>query len=129
MMAAWTSDELARIGAAEELQLSALRRDGIARRPVTIWVVHVGDDVYIRSWRGRAGAWYRAARSRHEGHIRAGGIEKDVTFAEEAAPDLNDQIDAVYRAKYRHAASDVPPMISPEARATTLKLVPRTTGA
>ena len=61
---------------------------------------------------------------RHEGHIRAGGLEQDVTFVEEANPGINDQIDAVYRAKYRRSASYVPPMISPEARATTLRLVP-----
>ena len=37
---------------------------------------------------------------------------------------INDALDAAYRTKYRRYASYVPPMISPEARATTLKLVP-----
>ncbi len=46
---------------------------------------------------------------------------------EETDPSINDQIDAAYQAKYRCFSSYVPPMISPEARATTLRLVPRAT--
>ena len=122
-MGTWTSDELTTIGAADELELASLRRDGTLRKPVTIWVVRLGDDLYIRSYKGSEAAWFRGVQVRHAGHIQAGGIEKDVTFVEETDPSVNDQIDAAYRAKYRRYASYVPPMISPEARATTLKLV------
>jgi hypothetical protein len=53
-------------------------------------------------------------------------VEKDVTFVEETDPEINDQVDAVYRSKYRHhPASYVDPMVAPEARAATIKLVPR----
>jgi len=124
-MTAWTRDELSKIGDAEELDIAPLGGGGTLRKGGTIWVGRHGDDLYVRSWRGRSGAWFRAAQARHEGHIRAGGIAKDVTFVEETDPSVNDQIDAVYRAKYRRYASYVPPMISLEARATTLKLVPR----
>ena len=37
-MMTWTSDELTRIGEAEELQIAAVRPDGALRNPVTIWV-------------------------------------------------------------------------------------------
>ena len=125
-MAAWTNDELNKIGKAEELQIASLRRDGTLRNPVTIWVVRLGDDLYVRSYRGRTAAWFRSAQVRHEGQIRAGGVNKDVTFMEEANPTVNDQIDAAYRTKYRrYAASYVDPMVAPEARAATIKLVPR----
>jgi len=91
---------------------------------VTIWVVRHGDDLYVRSWRGRGSTWFRGAQDRHEGHIRAGGVEKDVVFVE--VDDLNDEIDAAYRAKYdRYGANYVDPMIGPEASAATIKLVPR----
>jgi hypothetical protein len=124
-MATWMSEELNKIGTAQEMEIASLRRDGTLRNPVTIWVVRVGDDLYARSWRGRTGAWFRGTQVRHEGRIRAGGIEKDVTFVEEAAPDINDQIDAAYRTKYRqHGARYVDPMVSLEARAATIKLVP-----
>ena len=42
-MMTWTSDELNKIGNAEELEIISLRRDGTLRKPVTIWVVLVGD--------------------------------------------------------------------------------------
>jgi hypothetical protein len=123
-MAAWTSDELDKISAADELELTSAKRDGTLRKPVTIWVVRHGDDLYVRSWRGRTSAWFRGSQDRHEGHIRAGGVEKDVVFAE--VDDVNDEIDAAYRAKYdRYGATYVDPMIGPDARAATIKLVPR----
>lgn len=129
-MTTWTSDELSKIGAAEELQIASLRRDGKLRKPVTIWVVRLGDDLYVRSVNGRTGTWFRGSQERHEGHIRAGSVDKDVTFVEEADPDLNDQIDAAYRTKYRrYAASIVNHITSPEARAATIKLVPRSTSS
>ena len=126
-MTKWTSDELSKIGSAEELKIAPVRRDGTLRSPVTIWVVRLGDDVYVRSYKGRsAAAWFRGALVRHEGHIRAGGVEKDVTFVEEIAPGSNDQIDAAYRTKYRrYSASIIRSVVSPEARSATIRLVPR----
>src|SRR5688572_24316749 len=100
-MTAWTSDDVDKIGRAEELEIAPLGRDGTQRTSVTIWVVLVGDDLYVRSYRGSGGSWFRGTQVRHEGRIRAGGVEKDVTFVEETDPGINDQIDAVYRAKYR----------------------------
>jgi hypothetical protein len=123
-MAAWTSDELDKIAAADELELASAKRDGTLRKPVTIWVVRHGDDLYVRSWRGRTSTWFRGSQDRHEGHIRAGGLDKDVVFAE--ADDVNDEIDAAYRAKYnRYDATYVDSMVGPQARAATIKLVPR----
>jgi hypothetical protein len=124
-MTTWTNDELDRIAAADELQLASLRPDGTLRNPVTIWVVRHGDDLYVRSYKGPDAAWFRGTQVRHEGRIQAGGVAKDVTFAD-ADHDLDGQIDAAYRGKYRrYSASFVDPMLSPQARSTTIKLVPR----
>ncbi|MGE5666881.1 MAG: DUF2255 family protein [Betaproteobacteria bacterium] len=126
-MTEWTSDELNKIAAAEELQIASLRRDGTLSHPVTIWVVRHGDDLYVRSAYGRTASWFRGTQNRHEGHIRAGGVDKDVLFVE-ADDDVNNEIDAAYRTKYhRYSARYVDPIVSPEARATTIKLVPRPT--
>ena len=123
-MSTWTSDELDRIGGAEELEIASVRRDGTRRRPVTIWVVRHGDDLYVRSVNGRTSSWFRGAQARHEAHIEAGGVDKDVLLVE--TDDLSDKIDAAYRAKYhRYAESIVESIVSPNARAATLKLVPR----
>jgi hypothetical protein len=123
-MSGWTDTELSRIGAAEELEIASRRRDGTLRNPVTIWVVRQGDDLYVRSVNGRTSSWFRGVEVRHEGHIRAGGVDKDVSFVE--TQNLNDAIDAAYRSKYhRYAEGIVGSIISPNARAATLKLVPR----
>ena len=127
-MTTWTSDELTRIGAADELEIASLRDDGTLRKGVTIWVVRLGDDLYVRSVRGRGSAWFRGTQVRHEGHIQSGGVEKDVIFVEETDPGINDQVDAALRTKYRrYDARYVDPMLTPEARAATIKLVPRGT--
>jgi hypothetical protein len=129
-MTTWTSDELNRIGTAEELRIASLRADGTLRNPVTIWVVRVGDDLYVRPIYGRTSAWFRGIQVSHEGRIRAGGVDKDVTFVEEIDARVNEQIDAAYRTKYRrYAASIVNTTLTPEARAATIKLVPRQTNS
>jgi hypothetical protein len=126
-MTAWTSDELSKIAAADELQIAPVRRDGTLRKPVTIWVVRYGDDLYVRSVKGRTAAWFRGTQDRGEGHIRSGGVDKDVTFVD-AGDDIDDELDAAFRTKYsRYDARFVDPMMAPEARAATLKLVPRAT--
>lgn len=124
-MTTWTNDELTKIGEAEELEIATLRRDGTLREPVTIWVIRHGDDLCVRSVKGRTGPWFRGALTRHQGRIWAGGVEKDVDLVD-ANPDVNDDIDAIYRTKYRrYAASLVNTVLTTEARAATLKLVPR----
>ena len=127
-MTTWTSTELNNIGTAEELQIASVRADSTLRKPVIIWVVRLGDDLYVRSVNGRTSAWFRGVQTLHEGHIRAGGVDKDVTFVEEPDSNINDQIDAAYAAKYRRYASIIPSINDPKARAATIKLVPRATG-
>jgi hypothetical protein len=124
-MTGWTSDELTKIGNAEELQIASLRGDGTLRKPVIIWVVRLGDDLYVRSVNGRSSGWFRGVLVRHEGRIWAGGVEKDVTFVEVPDAEVNDQIEAAYRFKYRRYPQYVAPLFVPAARLATIKLVPR----
>jgi hypothetical protein len=126
-MTTWTRDEIDKIGTAEELQIASLRHDGTLRKPVIIWVVRVGDDLYVRSVNGRGSGWFRGVLTRHEGWIRAGGVDKDVSFVEETDPVLYNQIEAAYHAKYRRYPQYVAPLLTAEARAATIQLVPRST--
>ena len=93
-MPTWTSEELDAIGAAEELDLASVRNDGTLRRPVTMWVVRDGDDLYVRSVNGRGSSWFRGAQSCHQARIRAGGVEKDVELVE--TDNEGDAVDAAY---------------------------------
>jgi hypothetical protein len=124
-MTAWASDELTRIGAADELEIASFVGDGTLRRPVTIWVVRYGDDLYVRSVNGPTAAWFRATQVRHEGHISAGGVDKDVVFAD-VDHSLDDDLDAAYRRKYRRYGERVlGTVLTSQARSATLKLESR----
>jgi hypothetical protein len=125
----WKSDQLDKLGRAEEVQIATIGSDGALRKPVTVWAVRHDDDLYLRSVGGRNGQWFRGTQEKHEGRIRAGGVQQDVTFVE-ADHNLDDEVDAAYRAKYRrYAGSILTSVLTPEARAATIKLVPRSTGA
>lgn len=91
-MAGWTDDELAAVSEAEELEIAPAQADGSLRRPTPIWVVRVGNDLYVRSYRGQGGRWFRAAQQTHDGDIDAGGVRKRVRFV--ATDDPQTQNDA-----------------------------------
>jgi hypothetical protein len=121
----WTADELDRIGNATELRVASLRKDGTLRRYIIIWVVRVGDDLYIRSAYGTDNPWYRRAKTSGKGRIKAGGIERDVTFTA-PTPDVHDSIDTAYHTKYdRYGRAIVATVVGPEAAQSTLHLLPR----
>ena len=123
-MTTWTKDELKRIGQAQELQLAPARADGSLWPFTTMWVVRVGDEIYVRSAGGPDRPWYRHARASSVGRIRAGGVQRDVTFGE-AAAGVHDAIDAAYHDKYdQYGPSIVGHVIGPIARAVTVRLVP-----
>lgn len=63
----WTSDDLDRIGNAEELQVASRRPDGTLRPYVTIWVVRSGEDLYIRSAYGARNTLRLVSSSRSAG--------------------------------------------------------------
>jgi hypothetical protein len=124
-MTAWTDVELRRIGEAQELQLASERPDGTLRRYVTMWIVRAGDELYVRSAHGAGNPWFRRAKTSRMGRIRAGGLERDVTFAEAAAGAQVD-IDAAYHAKYdRYGPEIVGTVVGSHAHDVTIRLVPR----
>lgn len=123
-MTSWTSAELASIGDAEELEVASRRSDRTLRSFVTIWVVRSGDDLYVRSIKGRSGSWFRRALAAGEGRIRAGGVERDVAF-EEAGSEVHAAVTAAYHQKYdRYGPSVVGTVVSAESAMSTLRLVP-----
>lgn len=121
-MTAWTPDELARIGRADELRIASRRKDGSLRPFITIWTVRVGDDIYVRSAAGVDNPWYARARRSGAGRIEAGGIERDVDFADPLVDAAT--IDAAYHAKYdRYGPRIVGTVVGPVAAPATIRLV------
>lgn len=123
-MSEWSAEQLDRIARAEELQIASRRSDGTLRPVVTIWVVRVGDALYVRSAYGATNPWFRRALASGTGRISAGGIEQDVTFADTAS-DAHPHIDAAYHAKYdRYGPQIVGTVVGPGVVETTIRLVP-----
>ena len=123
-MSTWTRDELSRIARATELQIASRRVDGSLREFVTIWAVRAGDDIFVRSAYGSDNPWFRRAMRSGRGRVRAGGVERDVTF-EVPDPAAADRVTAAYHAKYdRYGPSIVGSVVSPEAVRSTLVVRP-----
>jgi hypothetical protein len=124
-LAEWDPDELDRIARADELKIASRRADGSLRKFITIWVVRLGVDLYVRSAYGPENGWYRRALASADGRIRVGGLERDVTF-ETPGPEIDADLHAAYHAKYdRYGPRIVGSVVSDEAARTTLRLVPR----
>jgi hypothetical protein len=124
-MIAWAEEELGRIGEALELQLTSERPDGTFRPYVTMWVVRVDDQLYVRSAYGPDNPWFRRAKASGVGRIRAGGLERDVTFAA-PAPGVDVDVDAAYQAKYdRYGPEIVGTVVGPQDHDVTIRLLPR----
>ena len=121
-MSAWSETDLAKIGEANEIEVAPDRADRSAVSWVPIWVVRVGDGLYVRSFRGPSGSWYRRARNTGHGRIRVAGTERTVVFST-ADPSTRAAVDDAYRAKYgRYGDSYTTPMTSDSVAGTTLRL-------
>ena len=122
----WEGTEVDRVGTATELDLAARRDDDTVSRYTTMWVVRVGDRLYVRSARGPRSAWYGRALRHGRGRIRAGDIERDVVL-DHLTPDdpVHAEIDAAYHAKYdRCGPQIVGSVVGPDAAAVTLDSTP-----
>ena len=128
MPAIWTVDDIARIGSADELRIAVQRPDGTLRNWVPIWVVSVGDQVYVRTWYRRDNGWFGNIVDSARARIRVPGLDVTVTvddIGSDLAPEVRRGIDTAYRAKYaRYGGATVDRMVTDDAAATTLRLTP-----
>lgn len=119
-MSPWPQKELDTIADADEIDVAPG-----GSRATTISVVRVGDELYVRSYRGAAGNWFQRAVRQGAGDLRVHGLKRAVTFEPHPDGDRN-EIDTAYRAKYgQYGHTYVDPMVTDTAAATTLRLVPR----
>lgn len=114
----WTNEELATLAKTDELKLQL-------SRSVTIWMVPVDGQLFVRSVNGRASQWFRNAKAQASGRISVGKLSKEVQLVE-VGEGLHDAIDAAFRAKYgRYAPSIVDSIVSSKAQSATLELIPQ----
>lgn len=99
----WSAGELDLIDRVPELQIASRRPDGSIRSFVTVWMVRVGTDVYVRSGAGYGGVskWLPRARDAGRGTVRVEDHEWPAVFAAvDVADPVHAQIDGAYVQKY-----------------------------
>jgi hypothetical protein len=119
----WSSEELAHVDAADELEIAVARADGTLRRWLPIWVVHAGDQVFVRTWYRRDTGWFGHVRESGRARVRVPGVEAEVVV-EDVGDAMRADVDAAYRTKYGRYGGAVAQMVSDSAAATTLRLTP-----
>jgi len=119
----WIAEQLALVDAARELEIAVHRDDGSLRPWTPIWVVHVGGDVYVRTWYRRDTGWFGLALRTGRARVRVPGVEVDVRIEDVGVgpPGVRDEVDDAYRAKYGGGSTGN--MVGDEAAATTLRLL------
>jgi len=131
----WSTEQLQLLDAAVELNIAVPRPDGALGRWTTVWVVCVGQGVFVRSWHRRETGWFGRAVITRRARIRLTGLETDVTVVDlgrigdrsgeepQLQGELFDEVDSAYRTKYgAFGDATVRAMVSAHARVTTLRL-------
>jgi hypothetical protein len=130
MTSTWSEDELQTIEGDHEVVLAARRADGTLTRGVTIWIVRVGAEVFVRSAHGARNRWFARAVAAGAGHITVGGVSRDVVFQDASTgsshPADTDALDRAYHSKYDAAYPKqyVDPVVDEASHGATLRLLP-----
>ncbi len=120
------ADTLATLARIREIELETASLDGTQTHRTVIWVVTVGDQVFVRSERGTAGRWYREARQTPDTVLHAKDEAIPVTAVLAAHPDTIRRVSDAFAAKYgRLSAASTAAMLQPHTLETTLRLDPR----
>jgi len=117
-----SAEALHHLADVEEIRIGFRHLDG-STRSVPIWVVRVGDDLYVRSVRGPDGGWYRRLRANPDGEVRDGEHRHRVRA--EAVTDWGtlDEVTRAYATKYG-ASPFVQPLLGGRSVEATLRLDP-----
>src|SRR6476646_4882991 len=95
----FANDDLERLAGAEEIEIETQPPDGPPHR-TTIWIVVDGDEVFVRSVRGRKGRWFREASANPAVAIHVDGRRLPATAIPATDPDSIDRINRALTAKY-----------------------------
>jgi len=99
----WKPETLTALADALEVDVTPIGADGSRRPSRTIWSIRVGDELYVRSWKGPGAAWFQDALASGQGElaVTGGGASQLVSFEEvDAAAPVQQQISATFLTKY-----------------------------
>jgi hypothetical protein len=99
----WNAAALRALGDAKEVDITPIDADGTRRASRTIWSISVGEELYVRSWKGRGAVWFTDALATGQGElaVTGGGVSQLVAFEEvDVAAPVQAQISATFLTKY-----------------------------
>lgn len=101
-------------------------RAGTEHRFIAVWVVMIGERVFVRSWNDKPGGWYRAFRKEGVGTIKVDNKEIGVRARPVRSAKLLDLMDVAYAEKYHTKANlkYVKGFSTAKRRACSLELTP-----
>ncbi len=95
---------LQRVDVAKEVDIETRSEEGTVHR-VTIWIVVVDGEVYVRSVRGKSGRWYRELLARKSAVLHIGARRVAVRPSPVTTTDAIDAVSAGFWRKYEKSAS------------------------
>jgi hypothetical protein len=123
-MAPTGRDLLRLLAGNEEVEIETRRDDASPLHSTIIWIVPVMDGIYVRSYRGERGRWYREAVANPQVAIRAGRRKAAARAEPVRDPAVIDAVSAAYREKYgRGAPEETEAMVEASVLPTTLRLI------
>lgn len=115
---------LSRLDAAPALRIRAGAEHGF----LSIWVVVVGDRVFVRPWHDEPAGWRRAFLAEPGGAIQLRDSKREIPVRARPARGerLFDAVDAAYARKYPSSGAQkwVRGFATPKRRKTTMELLP-----
>lgn len=120
-MTSFDADTLRVLGDVQEVSIRTQRHP---RSAVVIWVVVAEGDVFVRSFRGTNGRWYRDLAAGGPATLEFGGRQLAVQAMPANDKDAALRASRAYLTKYG-ASSYAQAMVRPDLLATTLRLEPR----
>ncbi|MGE0578065.1 MAG: DUF2255 family protein [Reyranella sp.] len=120
-MVPFDADTLRLLGETREVGIRTDKHPGIA---VVIWVVVAGGAVFVRSFRGARGRWYRDLAAGGPAALEAAGRRLAVQAVPVADPETIEQVSHAFLAKYAPSPY-AQAMVQAHLLSTTLRLDPR----
>ncbi len=119
-----TSFDADTLHALREVPEVRIRTEKHPKSAVVIWVVVADDDVFVRSFRGAEGRWYRDLAAGGPATLEFAGQRLAVRAIPANEPAAIDRVSREFLRKYR-TSSYAQAMVQPDTLSTTLRLEPR----
>ena len=118
----FAESDLARLDQLEEIEVETRSADGVVHRTI-VWPVVRDGTVYLRSYKGPSGRWYREALANPSVALHVEGRRLPASAEPAADAASVEACSVALRDKYATSYS-LKAMLVPDVLPTTLKLVP-----